>query len=47
MLYREAANTNVIIFDLNGPRLELTIYYTLDEHAYHDTIATVCYLLFK
>ena len=41
MLRGEATNTNFMVFDLTGSRLELMIYHTRDEHAKHYTTDAV------
>ena len=41
MLNRESVNTNFIIFELNEPGPEPTIYCTQDEYANHYTTDVV------
>ena len=41
MLRGEATNTNFMVFDLTGSRLELMIYHTRGEHAKHYTTDAV------
>ena len=41
VLSGEATYTNVVVFDLTWPGIELTIYCTRGEHANHHTTYTV------
>jgi len=43
VLNGEVTNTNVIVFDLNRPDLELVISHTRSKHVNRYTVDAVCF----